>query len=90
MINRSAGLGSDMDKISLYKKLISEKNISELQWMDLIGRTSGLGSDMDKTNLLIEIAQTMPQTEVLRAACLKAAKSIGNDGDYGRAVRAIQ
>ena len=49
-----------------------------------------MGSDMDKSNLLIELAQNMPKTEALKINYRKAAKNIGNDSDFGRAMRAIQ
>jgi hypothetical protein len=45
---------------------------------------------MDKSTLLIEIAQKMPRTEMLKSLYLTAAKSIGNDSDYGKAVRAVE
>ena len=78
-----------MDKLNLYEKLLNENGISDLQWAALLNKASLLGSDMDKTNLLISIAQKMPHTETLKENYRKAAKTIGNDSDYGRAVRAL-
>jgi hypothetical protein len=69
---------------------MEEKTITESQWISLLNKTSQLGSDMDKSNLMIEIAQKMPKTENLKLAYLKVAKSIGNDSDYGKAMRAVE
>jgi hypothetical protein len=89
LLNLASQLGSDMDKASLYRNLLDGENISEDQWVALINKSAELGSDMEKSNLLIEIARKMPKTEVLKTACQKGAKSIGNDSDYGRVLRAI-
>jgi hypothetical protein len=66
------------------------KSITESQWASLINQAAKLGSDMDKSTLLIEIAQKMPRTEMLKSLYLTAAKSIGNDSDYGKAVREVE
>jgi hypothetical protein len=83
-------MGADMDKINLYRKLMDGKSITESQWASLINQAAKLGSDMDKSTLLIEIAQKMPRTEMLKSLYLTAAKSISNDSDYGKAVRAVE
>ena len=69
--------------------MINQKYLSEDQWTMIIDKTAGLGADMDKANILIQIAQKMPKTEALKSSYLKAAKSIGNDSDYGRALREL-
>jgi hypothetical protein len=84
-----AQMGSDMDKKNFYQELINQKNISDDQWIMVINKAAMLGSDMDKANLLIEIAQKMPKTEMIQSSYRKAAKSIGNDSDYGRTIRAL-
>ena len=78
-----------MDKINLYQALMEGNKITDDQWVMLIDKTAGLGSDMDKSNLLVYIAQKMPRTEPVKASYLKAAKTIGNDMDYGRTLRAV-
>ena len=83
-------MGSDMDKMNLYSKLIVINPISENQWIILINQSSSLGSDMDKTNTLSEIAKKMPRTDAIKAAYTKAAKTIGNDNDYGRVMRGLE
>jgi hypothetical protein len=89
LLEQVSHLGSDMDKFNLYKELLKEKNITENQWISLINHSAQPGSDMDEANLLVEIALKMPKTETMKSAYLKAARSIHNDSDYGRAVRAV-
>jgi hypothetical protein len=83
-------MGSDMDKISMYKKLINQKNLSESQWIKLQDNISILGFDYDKANLLVELATLMPQSGNLKANYQKAARTLNNDNDYGRAMRALK
>ena len=89
LLEQASHLGSDMDKINLYRELLKGKNLTENQWISLINKSVQPASDMDKGNLLIEIALKMPKTEPVKSAYLKAARSIHNDSDYGRAVRAV-
>jgi hypothetical protein len=89
LMNYISYMGSDMDKVNLYSKLINTKDLSEGQWLMLEAKVSVLGSDMDKTNMLVEIAKKMHRTEMVRAGYIKAAKSINNDSDYGKVIRAV-
>jgi hypothetical protein len=90
LIQKIALIGADIDRVNLFRKIMEEKSISENQWRSLIHQTTSLGSDVDKADLLTAIGQKMPKTEYLKTAYLKAAKSISNDSDYGKAVRIIQ
>lgn len=90
LIQKIALIGADIDRVNLFRKIMEEKSISENQWRSLIHQTTSLGSDVDKADLLTAIGQKMPKTDELKAAYLKAAKSINNDSDYGKAVRIIQ
>ena len=83
-------MGADIDKANLYNKMLGLNPISENQCIILINQSTLLGSDMDKSNLLIEISKKMPRTEPIKEAFAKAAKSIGNDNDYGRVMRALE
>lgn len=82
-------MGSDMDKVNLYSNLVKQSHISETQWITLIAKAAQLGSDMDKTNLLISYTQKMPRTEPIKSAYTQAAKSVGDDFNYGKLMRAI-
>jgi hypothetical protein len=84
-----ASIGSDLDKVNLYKKMIEQKTVSEIQWLSLMNGISRLGSDMDKSSLLVEVSHKMPRTEITKANYFKAAKTIHDDYNYGKAVRAV-
>ena len=89
LLNLVSDMGSDMDRANLYRELIGIANISEAQWNDLISKISKMNSDLDKTNLLVEIAPKMPKSDVVKTNYQKAAKTLNNDMDYGRAMRAL-
>jgi len=40
--------------------------------------------------LLVEISKKMPKTENVKASYLQAAKTINDDADFGKAMKAIQ
>jgi hypothetical protein len=82
--------GSDVEKENLYTKLMNESIKSEEQWICLINETAQVSQDFEKSNLLVQIAQKMPKSENTKAAYLKVAKSITNDTDYGKAIRAVE
>jgi len=90
ILNKISQMGSDLDKSNLYRALMNTKNISEDQWIQLLNKISDLGSDLDKTNLLTEIAGKMPKTERVKTAYGKSARSIHDDYNYGRALRALE
>jgi hypothetical protein len=83
-------MGSDMDKVNLYNKMLGINSITENQWIILINQSASLGSDMDKANTLSDFAKKMPRTDPIKAAYVKAAKTIGNDNDYGRVMRSLE
>lgn len=83
-------LGSDQDKIRLYSDLLAVKNMSDSRWILIITQTSGLNDDAQKAQLLSEIAPKMPKNEAVKSCYLKAAKTIRNDMDYGKALRGIE
>ena len=89
LMNFVSAMGSDMDKVNIYGRLIKGKDLSEGQWIILENKIGALGSDMDKSILLVEVARKMPKTEMVRAGYMKVAKTIGNDADYGKVVRAL-
>jgi len=89
LLDRIATIGSDVDKQNLYRRLTDEKDLRPDQWVLLLMQISRLGSDVDKTSLLVETAQKMPLDAQTKPAYLSAAKTIHNDMDYGRAMRAI-
>jgi hypothetical protein len=83
-----AGLPSGLDKANLYRAVCELKHFTEPQWIGLINSIAQLDSDLDKAQLLTEIAGKMPKTEQVKTAFHLAAKTINNDMDYGRVMRA--
>jgi hypothetical protein len=89
LLKYSRNFNSETDRIELYHKLILDGQMQEIQWVSFMESISQLSSDHDKTDLLILIGQKMPQTENLKETYRKTARTISNDTDYGRAMRAI-
>jgi len=69
---------------------MSENNLSEEQWIRLIDQTANINGDFEKSNFLIQLSRKMPKGDNIRNAYLKIAKTINDDSQYGRAVRAIE
>jgi hypothetical protein len=82
--------GSDEEKVKLYTRLMNTGIKTEEQWISLVNKVADIGPDFEKSNLLVQIAQKMPKTGDTRAAFLKVAKTITNDADYGKALRALE
>ncbi len=82
--------GSEMDKVNLYKKVMEKLVNTDDEWIWLISKAANISSDFDKSNLLVEMAQKMPKTENVKAAFLKTAKTINDDGQYGKVMKAVQ
>lgn len=90
LLEMTAHFNDDVQKENLYKKLMSENNLSEEQWASLINQTANIGGDFEKSNFLIQLSQKMPKSDNIRNVYLKIAKTINDDQQYGRAVRAIE
>jgi hypothetical protein len=81
---------SDNDKENMYKRIIARNMLTEAEWASLIGDVALIAPDYEKSNLLVEIAKEMPNSDNLKAAYLKTARTIGADQEYGKAMRAIE
>ncbi len=80
----------DNQKQNIYRKLVDQNNLSEEQWITLIGQTVNINGDFEKSSFLIQLTRKLPKSDNIREAYLKAAKTINDDSQYGRAVRAIE
>jgi alkylhydroperoxidase family enzyme len=89
VLGLAAAIGSDFERAQLLKALVAESQADE-EWIALLQATSRLSSDAEKVNVLVKIAQAMPQAAPVRDAYAKAAKSLGSDHEYGRAMRALE
>jgi hypothetical protein len=85
-----ATISSDFEQAQLLKALAVAEDKTDEQWVALLQAVGRLGSDLEKVNVLVKIAQAMPQAATVRDAYAKAAKSIGSDHEYGRAMRALE
>jgi len=90
LLEMTGHFNDDNQKENLYKKLMGENNLSEEQWISLINQTANIGGDFEKSNFLIQLSQKMPKSDNVRAAYLKMAKTISDDSQYGRTVRAVE
>lgn len=86
----TARFGSPEDAKEVYNRLIDLPPATDAQWVGLIRATGSLGPDDMKSELLLKIATGMPRTDSLVSAYRTSAKKIGNDMDYGKAMRAIE
>ena len=90
LVDKISSINPDIDKVNLYKELLGMGNISEAQWVILIGKVSSINSDIDKANLLVEIAPKMLKTDIVKISYQKVARTLNNDIDYGRVMRALE
>ena len=82
-------VNSDYERTNLLKEL-ADKNIqTDAQWIALINACEQIQSSFDKANLLVNLAGKMPKNETVRGAYLKIAKTIPEDAEYGRVVKAV-
>ena len=83
-------MGGEMQKESVYRDLAGCGNLSQGQWISLIGQTAGFTGDAEKSGFLLELSNKMPKGEEMKTAYIKAAKNIQDDFQYGKALRAIE
>ncbi|PWU00555.1 MAG: hypothetical protein C5B52_08650 [Bacteroidetes bacterium] len=83
-------LGSDMDKSTLLNTVLEKGPKNEDQWISLIKSSSKLSNGLDKSNMLVNISKKMPVSDKIKDAYMTAAKSLDNEMDYARAVKAVE
>jgi hypothetical protein len=83
-------LDADFQKQDLLKKLIGDSLNTDGQWIELIGAANRLDADFQKADLLVEIAGKMPRTDTVKACYIRAAKTITDDMQYGKVMRAVE
>jgi hypothetical protein len=81
---------SPEDQKEILERLIARPPTTDAEWTSLIRATGALPADYLKSELLPQIASKMPRTDSLRAVYRMSAKSIQNDMDYGKVMRAIE
>jgi len=78
------------EKQDLLQQLISDSLRTDIQWAGLIKTANRLDEESQKADLLVEIAGKMPRTDTVKATYLRVAKTITNDMQYGKVMRAVE
>jgi len=81
---------SDGEKGDLYRQMIDSGRKTDAEWISLIRAVGRMEEDGNKSDLLMQIAQKMPHNEIVKAEYKTAARTIKDDADYGKAMRAIE
>ncbi|HVM88688.1 MAG TPA: hypothetical protein VMT76_10915 [Puia sp.] len=81
---------SEFDRTNLLKDVIMKNISSQDQWISVINATASIESDYDKSNFLVTIAPDLPKTDSVKMAYLKVARTISQESDLGRAVKAME
>jgi beta-lactamase regulating signal transducer with metallopeptidase domain len=85
-----ATLAADGDKRAVLMAAVRQGQKSTALTRDVIRGTGKIGSDGDKTLVLLTVARTgLVTSDELREEYIKAARTIGSDGDYRRVIDAV-
>lgn len=85
-----SSIESDFEKAGVLRKVADKDITTEAQWINLITTSALVESDFEKSNVLTAIAAKMPASQNIKAAFMKAAKTISSDHEYGRVMRAVK
>ncbi|HTR29223.1 MAG TPA: hypothetical protein VMH27_08130 [Puia sp.] len=80
---------NSVDEQEIYKRL-ADLCDSDPEWVSLIQAVGELSEDYMKTGLLLKIAPKMPRTDDVRSVYRSVARSIREDMDYGKVMRAVE
>jgi hypothetical protein len=84
-------IGSDHEKGRTLAVLLAKTQPSDKQYVQVLAALPSIGSDHEKGALLTRLAKTLPRGNAsVMDAYKKAAKSIGSDHEYRRAMEAIE
>jgi hypothetical protein len=83
-------IGSDGEREDLYHLLIDSVKKTDAEWISLIRAGAAMENDGDKSDMLVRIAKKMPVDDSVKAEYKTAARTIKDDAEYGKAMRAIE
>lgn len=83
-------IGSDGEREDFYHLLIDSVKKTDAEWISLIRAGAAMENDDDKSDLLVWIAKKMPIADSVKAEYTAAARTIRDDAEYGKAMRAIE
>ncbi|HET6255763.1 MAG TPA: hypothetical protein VFE32_16930 [Puia sp.] len=78
------------ERKDVYEKVIALRGLTGAGWIRLMRGIASLEPDDWKSELLTKIATVMPSDDSTRAEYRAAAKSIKDDWNYGKAMRALE
>lgn len=85
-----AHMDPNEDKKELYKVLIDSGRKTDAEWIGLIRSVARMEDEGDRSEMLLHIAPKMPAGDSVKAEYKTAARTIKDDADYGKAMRAIE
>ena len=83
-------IGSDGEREDLYLLLIDSVKKTDAEWISLIRAGAAMDNDNSKSDMLVRIAKKMPIDDSVKAEYKTAARTIRDDAEYGKAMRAIE
>jgi hypothetical protein len=84
-------IGSDHEKGRTLSVLLDKTRPSDKQYVQVLAALPAIGSDHEKGALMTRLAKTLPKgNAAVMDAYKKAAKSIGSDHEYRRAMEAVE
>lgn len=83
-------IGSDGDRKDFYYLLIDSVKKTDGEWISLIRAGAAMENEDEKSDLLVRIAKKMPVADSVKAEYKTAARTIKDDAEYGKAMRAIE
>jgi hypothetical protein len=83
-------IGSDGEREDFYHVLIDSVKKTDAEWISLIRAGAAMENEDDKSDLLVRIAKKMPTDDSVKAEYKTAARTIRDDAEYGKAMRAIE
>jgi hypothetical protein len=90
VMSAAGHIESDREKEELYQSLADSGRKTDAEWVSLIRAVGRMENDNNKSEVLLQIAQKMPHNDIVKAEYKAAARTIGNDAAYGKAMRAIE
>jgi hypothetical protein len=83
-------IGSDGEREDFYHLLIDSVKKTNAEWISLIRAGAAMDNDNSKSDMLVRIAKKMPIDDSVKAEYKTAARTIRDDAEYGKAMRAIE
>jgi hypothetical protein len=90
VVAAASHIGSDGEREDLYHILVDSVKKTDAEWISLIRAGAAMENDNEKSDLLVRIAKKMPVADSVKAEYKTAARTIKDDAEYGRAMRAIE